>query len=711
MEEDETMTSSSSSSSSDSPSSRKSRAISDVDNRENYIESPRSFSESVAGIPSSTRSETRSSRNTSKFAYNMQSSNNNTSKSPNAYRPRRASAPDLDMIVENVAGLISSSAGNNALQPENDDVRKGRHVLHHGTTLDVLKLSPSPSEGHHTPTSHANAHTSSQAPLSSRSSSSQRSRRHYRQLSAPVIVGGGADADNSQSTSELKLTDGIVITRSGLSTPDARSPVPFGSKRTSAGVIAGTTTAAAMYHQNNGDDEGSENSGSVIIAGGGRRTNTSSPRTTPPLDVDELETLGFLGKGTAGVVTKALHITALRIVAIKAVHMFDATKQDSTIAEIKALHKSQIPFTSGTDGDQGEDTNEASSPPSCIVGFYDAFLPQDGGTVNMVLEWMSGGSLEDLIDSKKSAGLTLPEDFIAVACRGMLHGLCELHDARLLHRDLKPGNVLVSRTGAVKISDFGVSIAFGLGSLSKAQTFVGSLSYMAPERVQGAGSDSEGYSYASDLWGVGLIALVCATGEYPFTKQFDEGGFWGMVQAVNDEVPSLDPNKYSKEIVDFVALCLRKNPKDRPTAKELLAHPFPCRLMDPSKAREAICNQLEPVDLAATRSELNRLLSIAAKAQVKRSLKNQYTIPRFVHDRVKSLGKQLGLELAEDEIDEITESFNSRMITLGSQGKLDSPHSTNSTLSSPRNGGGGAAAAAGHSPAWKRDMKLDIKRR
>ena len=104
-------------------------------------------------------------------------------------------------------------------------------------------------------------------------------------------------------------------------------------------------------------------------------------------------------------------------------------------------------------------------------------------------------------------------------------------------------------------------------TVAKANTFVGTLTYMSPERIGG-----EAYSYASDLWSFGLSILAVALGKYPLNT---EGGYWGLLHNLKDEPsPTLPEDEFSPEFCDFINLCLNKDPNERPSCKELLDHPF-----------------------------------------------------------------------------------------------------------------------------------------
>lgn len=225
------------------------------------------------------------------------------------------------------------------------------------------------------------------------------------------------------------------------------------------------------------------------------------------------------------------------------------------------------------------------------------------------------------------------------------------------------------------MSDFGVSIAFGLGDLSNAQTYIGSLSYMAPERVNASKhGENGGYSYASDLWAVGLIAYVCATGDYPFKKQFDDEGFWGVYQAVEEEIPPLSEELYSKPLVAFISKCLQKDPTLRPTAQDLLEHD--AFVQNLPNAKEVVAGQFDAVDQTNAREELFHLLDIVCEShhkQYKASLNSSgndssevYVPPTFTLNRFRVLCSQLHVEFdsQSEEEDEILELLNARLLQV-----------------------------------------------
>ncbi|KAF9902600.1 MAP kinase kinase Wis1 [Lobosporangium transversale] len=175
----------------------------------------------------------------------------------------------------------------------------------------------------------------------------------------------------------------------------------------------------------------------------------------------------------------------------------------------------------------------------------------------------------------------------------MVKGLKFLKDElSIIHRDVKPTNVLVNSQGQVKLCDFGVS---GHLIKSMAKTHIGCQSYMAPERI----SQGQTYTVQSDVWSLGLSILETAEGSYPYPPEKYNSVFAQLNAIVGSPPPAL-PDTYSEEARAFVALCLLKDAKQRPTYGELLDHPFltkyeedkvdmkdwACRAMEARAARE-----------------------------------------------------------------------------------------------------------------------------
>ncbi|KAJ2828072.1 MAP kinase kinase Wis1, partial [Coemansia erecta] len=140
----------------------------------------------------------------------------------------------------------------------------------------------------------------------------------------------------------------------------------------------------------------------------------------------------------------------------------------------------------------------------------------------------------------------------------------------IIHRDVKPTNILVNKRGEVKLCDFGVS---GELNQSLAKTHVGCQSYMAPERIVGT-SGPEGYTIQSDVWSLGLTIIEVATARFPYDTSSYTNVFDQLNAIVNDDPPTLPSERYSPDACDFVASCLTKESSVRPNYQKLLDHPW-----------------------------------------------------------------------------------------------------------------------------------------
>ncbi|KAJ0412274.1 hypothetical protein ATCC90586_006660 [Pythium insidiosum] len=175
---------------------------------------------------------------------------------------------------------------------------------------------------------------------------------------------------------------------------------------------------------------------------------------------------------------------------------------------------------------------------------------------------MDGGSLQDIVET----GGCKSESVLAKISYRVLKGLQFLHSTHQLHRDIKPSNLLINHFGDVKISDFGI-VREMENSMAKATTFVGTLTYMSPERIA-----SEEYSYKSDVWSFGLSIMTCALGRFPYATR---SGYWELLHMIrNEPPPRLPEGEFSETFRDFLDKCLAKDQTERWSVKQLLQHEF-----------------------------------------------------------------------------------------------------------------------------------------
>ncbi|KAI8968667.1 kinase-like domain-containing protein [Pilobolus umbonatus] len=178
-----------------------------------------------------------------------------------------------------------------------------------------------------------------------------------------------------------------------------------------------------------------------------------------------------------------------------------------------------------------------------IVSFYGAFM--NGGDISMCMEYMDVGSLDKIY--KKNG--PIPTNILNHIAYAIVDGLIYLYDShRIIHRDLKPSNVLMNSAGQIKICDFGVS-----GQLidSVANTFVGTSSYMSPERILGSP-----YSVKSDVWSIGITLMELALGRFPFSSSDGKPlAIFELLQyIVNEPIPTLPAEKYPSEVIQLIDL-------------------------------------------------------------------------------------------------------------------------------------------------------------
>ncbi|KAL8279585.1 hypothetical protein RQP46_008147 [Phenoliferia psychrophenolica] len=282
----------------------------------------------------------------------------------------------------------------------------------------------------------------------------------------------------------------------------------------------------------------------VLHAGGVDFSNGASFN----IKMSDLELMEELGKGNYGTVTRVLHKPTKVTMALKEIRLqLDSAQLKTIVTELDVLHRA----TSNR-----------------IIDFYGAFFIES--CVYYCMEYapslMDAGSLETV------AGFDVPEDVLSYITRSVVEGLQFLKDElKIMHRDVKPTNILLNRAGLVKLCDFGVS-----GQLDKslAKTNIGCQSYMAPERIQGESQGkASSYTASSDIWSLGLSIIETAIGTYPYPPETYSNVFAQLTAIVHGDPPSL-PERYSDDARDFVAKCLEKDARMRPTYAQLLEHPF-----------------------------------------------------------------------------------------------------------------------------------------
>jgi serine/threonine-protein kinase len=245
-----------------------------------------------------------------------------------------------------------------------------------------------------------------------------------------------------------------------------------------------------------------------------------------------------IASGGMGEVWRAVDLVLNRPVAVKLLHA-EYAQDAETVARFRA-----------------EARHAASLSHPSIAQVYDFGEAMQGRPAFLVMELVNGPPLTQVL-----ARGPLPTGRVLDVVAQVAGGLAAAHAAGVVHRDIKPGNLLVDRSGMVKITDFGIAYALGSAPLTRTGNLIGTPAYLAPERVSGQAAGPP-----SDLYSLGMVAYECLTGSLPFTGTAVE-----IVLAHQRQTLPPLPSAVPREVAELIAHLTAMDPARRPVSAAAVA--------------------------------------------------------------------------------------------------------------------------------------------
>eukprot|EP01125_Pyxidicula_operculata_P005765 TRINITY_DN2012_c0_g1_i1.p1 TRINITY_DN2012_c0_g1~~TRINITY_DN2012_c0_g1_i1.p1 ORF type:complete len:948 (-),score=205.72 TRINITY_DN2012_c0_g1_i1:135-2978(-) len=285
--------------------------------------------------------------------------------------------------------------------------------------------------------------------------------------------------------------------------------------------------------------------------------NTDFQWSSQENPIETFEFLEQIGVGAMGVVVKAAHkkLNGL-VIAIKIVEGGNKKLQEDLEKEMEILKQCRS---------------------ENVIAYFGTIIRENETWI--LMDYCAVGSVKDVI---KTTMETLNEPQCKYILLGTLKGLAYMHQRKILHLDVKAANILLTDQGTVKLADFGVSQVLKTNEMiEKQDDYVGSPLFMAPEVIR-----KEGYGTQADIWSLGITIIEMTQGRPPNT---DINCIEKLPQLAEREPPKFPvPSKYSPGFNEFLSTCLTKDVSKRPSAIDLLTHPFMRDVPGPDVLRELI---------------------------------------------------------------------------------------------------------------------------
>lgn len=359
------------------------------------------------------------------------------------------------------------------------------------------------------------------------------------------------ESSSSQSSRSTPRTEKMTNALSDLQIGDAEPSLPYSRQEFSNSKDSYPSAVISAYDSNSSSPTSLE-----AKLAGKDIDQLDEEIWEHPMLKNQIETVGILGEGAGGAVAKCKLKTNSngKIFALKTINTLN------TDPEYQKQIFRELQFNKSFESDY-------------IVKYYGMFADQQNSTIYIAMEYMGGKSLDAVYKNLIKRGGRISEKVLGKIAEAVLRGLSYLHERKIIHRDIKPQNILLNLQGQVKLCDFGVS---GEAVNSLATTFTGTSYYMAPERIKG-----QPYSVTCDVWSLGLTLLEVAKGCFPFGSDKMAANvapieLLTMILTFTPELkdePELDII-WSKAFKSFIGYCLKKEARERPSPRQMINHPW-----------------------------------------------------------------------------------------------------------------------------------------
>lgn len=292
-------------------------------------------------------------------------------------------------------------------------------------------------------------------------------------------------------------------------------------------------------------------SAQLTVPGSSReRVRSASPSRFREGEMPKYKKVELIGKGANGKVYSAMLLETAQFIAVKQYRL----KDEGLDKAVLATFQKEI------------EVMEDLCHPNIVQYLGSEFRVTDDGQdeeFNIFLELIPGNSLETLLQKTGPLDESIARLYLAQILRGCAY----LHENGIVHRDIKCANILVSNQGEIKLTDFGTAKKIRNDTVNGCQTFSGTPFWMAPEVIK-----NEEYGRKADVWSIGCTLVEMITGKHPWYPL--QNAFAVMYHVTNTDSPPEIPPTTSAAAIDFLSLCLQRDPDYRPTVDELLQHEF-----------------------------------------------------------------------------------------------------------------------------------------